>query len=80
MFNKAERARREAAQKYHDRCYRAEINITPDNKLAFFHDGALLAAANARARFHRKQAELWAKSVKAFDCAALRTMKMVGRK
>lgn len=78
MFNKAERARREAARGFHDRRYVMTMRAVESPAMIISHDA--LSQMNDKARFHRKQAELWAKSVKAFDEAALRTAKLVGRK
>lgn len=77
MFNKAERARREAARDRHKRSYDAMLRNIPDGLLSLPGE---LDKLNATACFHRKQAELWEKHVKAFDMAALRTAKLVGRK
>lgn len=74
MFNKAERARREAARDYHQRSYnvvRARLPETSNYAVAY--------ELTDRARFHRKQAELWAKSVRDFDRAAINKAKLMRR-
>lgn len=72
MFNKAERARREEAARYHRRSWEI-ITAGPV-------DRSTIDQLNATARFHRKQAELWEKHVKAFDRDALQMAKLVGRR